>query len=63
MCIRDSSYASYGKVYDYLIGNKSGLLLIYTQAFRTLEMLVIGLGAANALVRPVSYTHLVPDWT
>lgn len=47
----EDSYASYGKVYDYLIGNKSGLLLIYTQAFRTLEMLVIGLGAANALVR------------
>ncbi len=40
----EDSYASYGKVYDYLIGNKSGLLLIYTQAFRTLEMLVIGLG-------------------
>ena len=47
----EDSYASYGKVYDYLIGNKSGLLLIYTQAFRALEMLVIGLGAANALVR------------
>ncbi len=46
----ENSYASYGKLYDCLIGNKSGLLLIYTQAFRTLQMLVIGLGALFALV-------------
>lgn len=45
----EDSYASYGKPYDYLIGNKSGLLLIYTQAFRALQMLVIGLGALCAL--------------
>lgn len=45
----EDSYASYGKLYDYLIGNKSGLLLIYTQAFRALQMLVIGLGAVFTL--------------
>lgn len=45
----EDSYASYGKIYDYLIGNKSGILLIYTQAFRALQMLVIGLGAVAAL--------------
>ena len=46
----EDSYASYGKPYDYLIGNKSGLLLIYTQAFRALQMLVIGLGSLCSLI-------------
>ncbi len=44
----ENSYARYGKAYDYLLGYKSGFLTIYAQAFRALELLVIGLGAILA---------------
>lgn len=47
----ENSYASYGKLYDYLLGQKSGFLTLYAQAFRALQMLMIGLSALLALRR------------
>jgi len=43
--IPENSVASYGKVYDLTLGNESGFLTIYTQAFRALQMLTVGLSA------------------
>lgn len=45
----ENSYANYGKAYDYLLGDKSGFLLLYTQAFRALQMSVIGCCALLSL--------------
>ncbi|MEI3525722.1 MAG: hypothetical protein V8Q27_06015 [Eubacteriales bacterium] len=44
----ENSYARYGKLYDYLLGYKSGFLTIYAQAFRALQLLVIGLASFSA---------------
>lgn len=41
----ENSYASYNKAYSYILGNKSGFLTIYSQAFRAFQMLLIGLAA------------------
>lgn len=41
----ENSFASYGKIYDYLLGNKSGFLTIYSQAFRVFQMLTVGIAA------------------
>lgn len=47
----ENSYASYSKLYDYILGSKSGFLTIYSQSFRFLQMLAIGLGALVCLLR------------
>ena len=47
----ENSYASYSKLYDYILGSKSGFLTIYSQSFRFLQMLTIGLGALVCLLR------------
>ena len=49
--LAENSYARYSKVYDYLIGDKSGFLTLYSQAFRALNMLAMGLCALLAFVR------------
>lgn len=49
--LAENSYARYGKAYDYLIGDKSGFLTLYSQAFRALNMVAMGLCALLALVR------------
>ena len=49
--LAENSYARYNKVYDYLIGDKSGFLTLYSQAFRALNMLAMGLCALLAFVR------------
>ena len=49
--LAENSYARYSKVYDYLIGDKSGFLTLYSQAFRALNMLTMGLCALLAFVR------------
>ena len=46
----ENSFASYGKAYDYLLGSKSGFLVIYSQAFRALQMLFIGFSALLGLL-------------
>ncbi len=43
--LAENSSASYSRIYDYLLGNKSGCLTVYSQAFRVLEMLAAGLAA------------------
>ncbi len=35
----------YGNAYEYLLGNKDGVLVIYAQIFRVLQMLVLGCSA------------------
>lgn len=45
----ENSYCTYSKLYNYLLGNKSGPLVIYAQAFRALQMLVIAFTALTAL--------------
>lgn len=47
----ENSACRYGKVYEYLLGNKDGLLVIYAQAFRVLQMLVLGIAALGLLLR------------
>lgn len=47
----ENSSASYSKLYDYILGSKSGFLTIYSQSFRFLQMLTIGLGALVCLLR------------
>lgn len=46
----ENSFASYGKLYDYLLGNKSGFLTIYSQAFRVFQMLAVGIAALLGLI-------------
>lgn len=46
----ENSYASYSKAYNYLLGNKSGFFIIYSQAFRVLQMLAIGFSALLCLI-------------
>ena len=46
----ENSYASYTKAYTYLLGNKSGFLTIYSQSFRALQMLALGISALLALL-------------
>ncbi|MCI8417889.1 MAG: hypothetical protein HFI33_10440 [Lachnospiraceae bacterium] len=41
----ENSACQYGRLYEYLLGNKDGLLVIYAQVFRVLQMLVLGAGA------------------
>lgn len=41
----ENNYSTFGRPFDYLLGNKSGLLLLYAQALRILQMLVIGFAA------------------
>lgn len=45
----ENSYAQYGKLYDYLLGKKSGFFVLYAQAFRALQMLLIGISAFLSL--------------
>ena len=47
----ENDYGRYSKLYDYLVGDKSGFLTLYSQAFRALNMLVMGLCALLALIR------------
>ena len=47
--LAENSYCTFSKAYDYLLGNESGFLTIYAQAFRALQMLVIGFSALAAL--------------
>lgn len=49
----------YGKVYEYLLGNKDGLLVIYAQAFRVLQMLAIGIGCLAQLFRKWKYKETI----
>ena len=49
--LAENSYARYSKAYDYLLGDKSGFLTLYSQAFRALNMLVMGICAITAFVR------------
>lgn len=46
----ENSFAAYGKIYDYLLGNKSGFLTIYSQAFRVFQMLAVGIAALLGLI-------------
>lgn len=45
----ENSYSRHNKIYDYLLGNKSGFATIYSQTFRALMMLAIGLMALFSL--------------
>ncbi|MCI8375701.1 MAG: hypothetical protein HFI29_09750 [Lachnospiraceae bacterium] len=47
----ENSYASYSKLYTYLLGSKSGFLTIYSQAFRALQMLALGFFALLSLIQ------------
>ncbi len=47
----ENSYASYSKLYTYLLGSKSGFLTIYSQAFRALQMLTLGFFALLSLIQ------------
>jgi len=49
--LTENSYAAYGKAYDYILGNQSGFLTLYSQAFRAFQMLAIGLSAIAGLLR------------
>ena len=49
--LAENSYVRYSKVYDYLLGDKSGFVTLYSQAFRALNMLAMGLCAVAAFVR------------
>ncbi len=49
--LAENSYVRYSKVYDYLLGDKSGFVTLYSQAFRALNMLAMGLCAVTAFVR------------
>ena len=49
--LAENSYARYTKVYDYLIGDKSGFLTLYSQSFRALNMLVMGCCALLSFIR------------
>lgn len=46
----ENSFAAYGRIYDYLLGNKGGLLTIYSQAFRVFQMLAVGIAALLGLI-------------
>lgn len=46
----ENSFAAYGKIYDYLLGNKSGFFTIYSQAFRVFQMLAVGIAALLGLI-------------
>lgn len=46
----ENSFASYSRIYDYLLGNKSGFLTIYSQAFRVFQMLTVGLAALGGFL-------------
>lgn len=46
----ENSFASHGKIYDYLLGSKSGPLALYSQAFRALEMLLVGFSALHSFL-------------
>lgn len=48
--IPENNFASYGKIYDLTVGNESGFLTIYSQAFRALQMLAVGLSALSGIV-------------
>lgn len=50
-CLTENSYARYSKIYDYLIGDKSGFLALYLQAFRVLNLLAMGSCALTAFIR------------
>ena len=50
-CLTENSYARYSKAYDYLVGDKSGFLVLYLQAFRCLNMLAMGCCAFIAFIR------------
>lgn len=45
----ENSNSAYGRLYDLLLGDQSGFVTIYAQAFRCLQMLAIGLGACAGL--------------
>ena len=47
----ENDYGHYSKPYDYLVGDKSGFLTLYSQAFRALNMLAMGCCALLAFVR------------
>lgn len=49
--LAENSYCTYGRLYEYLLGSKSGFTVIYSQIFRVLQMLIIGLSALRALKR------------
>ena len=49
--LTENSYARYSKIYDYLVGDKSGFLTLYSQSFRALNMLVMGSASILALAR------------
>ena len=49
--LAENSYVRYSKVYNYLLGDKSGFVTLYSQAFRALNMLAMGLCAVAAFVR------------
>ena len=49
--LAENSYVRYSKAYDYLLGDKSGFVTLYSQAFRALNMLAMGLCAVTAFVR------------
>lgn len=47
--LAENSYCTFSRLYDCILGNQSGFLTIYAQAFRTLQMLIIGASALIAL--------------
>ena len=49
--LAENSYCTYSRLYDYLLGSKSGFTVIYAQIFRVLQMLIISLIALRTLKR------------
>ncbi|MCI8598120.1 MAG: hypothetical protein HFJ10_06725 [Lachnospiraceae bacterium] len=47
----ENDFCHYSRLYDYLFGNKSGFLTIYSQVIRAFQMVVIGLMALFSLVK------------
>ncbi len=47
----ENSFCTYSRLYEYLLGNKSGFLTVYSQVFRSLQMLALGLAAVSSLIK------------
>lgn len=49
--LAENSYCSYSRLYQYLMGSQSGFVTLYSQAFRALQMIALGLFSLVCLVR------------